>query len=102
VFQAGPELFRTGWFVESLLTELAIALVVRTQRPFFRSQPGRLLQFSTPVLVMVTFAIPFLPFASLVGFVPLSPLLLATIAVVTLAYVATTELTKGWFYRAHH
>ena len=102
VFQAGPELFRTGWFVESLLTELAIALVVRTQRPFFRSQPGRLLLVSTLVLVMVTFAIPFLPFASLVGFVPLSPLLLATIAVVTLAYVAATELTKGWFYRAHH
>ena len=102
VFQAGPELFRTGWFVESLLTELAIALVVRTQRPFFRSQPGRLLLVSTLVLVVVTFAIPFLPFASLVGFVPLSPLLLATIAVVTLAYVAATELTKGWFYRAHH
>jgi Mg2+-importing ATPase len=102
VFQAGPELFHTGWFVESLLTELAIALVVRTQRPFFRSQPGRLLLVSTLVLVMVTFAIPFLPFASLVGFVPLSPLLLATIAVVTLAYVAATELTKGWFYRAHH
>jgi P-type Mg2+ transporter len=101
VFQAGPELFRTGWFVESLLTELAIALVVRTQRPFFRSQPGRLLLVSTLVLVVVTFGIPFLPFASLVGFVPLSPLLLATIAVVTLAYVAATELTKGWFYRAH-
>jgi len=51
----------------------------------------------------VTFAIPFLPFASLVGFVPLSPRLLATIAVVTLAYVAATELTKGWFYhRATH
>ena len=86
VFQAGPELFRTGWFVESLLTELAIALVVRTQRPFFRSQPGRLLLVSTLVLVMVTFAIPFLPFASLVGFVPLSPLLVATIVVVMLAY----------------
>src|SRR4029453_12036162 len=71
-----------GWFVESLLTELAIALVVRTQRPFFRSRPRRLLLVSTLVLVMVTFAIPFLPFASLVGFVPLSPLLLATIAVV--------------------
>jgi Mg2+-importing ATPase len=101
VFQAGPELFRTGWFVESLLTELAIALVVRTQRPAFRSQPGRLLLVSTLVLVMVTFAIPFLPFASLVGFVPLSPALLATIATVTLAYVAATELTKGWFYHAH-
>ena len=39
--RAAPELFRTGWFVESLLTELVIALVVRTRRPFFRSRPGR-------------------------------------------------------------
>ena len=43
VFRATPETFRTGWFVESLLTELVIALVVRTRRPFFRSRPGRLL-----------------------------------------------------------
>jgi P-type Mg2+ transporter len=98
VFQAGPELFRTGWFVESLLTELAIALVVRTRRPFFRSQPGRVLLISTVVLVLMTFAIPFLPFASLIGFVPLSPQLLAIIAVITLAYVAATELAKGWLY----
>ena len=41
VFHAAPDLFRTGWFVESLLTELVIALVVRTRRPFFRSRPGR-------------------------------------------------------------
>ena len=41
VFAAGPEIFRTGWFVESLLTELVIALVVRTRRPFWRSRPGQ-------------------------------------------------------------
>ena len=36
------EEFRTGWFIESLLTELVIALVVRTRRLFFRSRPGKL------------------------------------------------------------
>ena len=40
VFHAAPDLFRTGWFVESLLTELVIALVVRTRRPFYRSRPA--------------------------------------------------------------
>src|SRR5689334_10472734 len=38
-FQASAALFQTGWFVESLLTELAVALVMRTRRPFFRSRP---------------------------------------------------------------
>ncbi len=40
-FRVNPELFRTSWFVESLLTELVIALVVRTKRPFYRSRPER-------------------------------------------------------------
>lgn len=38
-----PELFRTGWFVESLLTELLVTLVVRTYKPFYKSRPGRFL-----------------------------------------------------------
>ena len=42
-----PDEFRTGWFIESLLTELVIALVVRTRRVFFRSRPGTLLLAST-------------------------------------------------------
>jgi hypothetical protein len=41
--QRMPDEFRTGWFVESLPTELVIALIVRTQRPFFRSRPGALM-----------------------------------------------------------
>ena len=47
LFHASPEEFRTGWFIESLLTELVIALVVRTRHVFFRSRPGKLLLVST-------------------------------------------------------
>ncbi|HSB55180.1 MAG TPA: magnesium-translocating P-type ATPase, partial [Gemmatimonadales bacterium] len=43
VFHALATEFRTAWFIESLLTELVIALVVRTRRPFYRSRPGRVL-----------------------------------------------------------
>jgi Mg2+-importing ATPase len=99
LFHATPELFRTGWFVESLLTELAIALVVRTRRPFFRSRPGRVLLISTLVLVPVTFAIPYVPYAGLLGFVPLPASLLAGLAAVTVVYVGAAEVTKRWFYR---
>jgi Mg2+-importing ATPase len=100
VFRATPELFRTGWFIESLLTELVIALVVRTRRPFFRSRPGRLLFWSTQILILVTFTIPYVPFANLLGFVPPPASLLATLAGVTVLYVAAAELTKRWFYRS--
>lgn len=98
-FQAGAELFRTGWFVESLLTELVIALVVRTRRPFFRSRPGNALLVSTLVLIPVAFGIPYLPHATALGFVPPPPGLLAVLAGITVAYVAAAEVLKGRFYR---
>jgi Mg2+-importing ATPase len=94
VFSASAELFRTGWFVESLLTELVIALVVRTRRPFFRSRPGRLLLASTAAVTVLTFSLPYLPFADALGFVPLSPALMLALVGVTAFYVVATELTK--------
>lgn len=48
VFHAGPTLFRSGWFVESLATQTLVIFAIRTRRiPFFRSRP------STPMLVAV-------------------------------------------------
>jgi Mg2+-importing ATPase len=99
IFHAGSEAFRTGWFVESLLTELVIALVVRTRRPFYRSKPGSLLLLSTLVLIPVTLAIPFLPGANVLGFVPVPSAMLITLSVVTMLYVIFAELGKRWFYR---
>jgi Mg2+-importing ATPase len=99
VFHAGVELFRTGWFVESLLTELVVALVVRTRRPFFRSRPGTVLLVSTLALVVVALALPYAPWAGVLGFVPLPATLLATLAAITVLYIIATELMKGWFYR---
>jgi Mg2+-importing ATPase len=99
VFSASAELFRTGWFVESLLTELVIALVVRTRRPFLRSRPGRLLLASTAAVTVLTFCLPYLPFADALGFVPLSPALMLALIGVTAFYVVATELTKQALYR---
>ena len=59
MFTSGAALFRTGWFVESLLTELLVALVVRTRRSFFHSRPGKLLMIATGVVVLLTFLIPY-------------------------------------------
>jgi Mg2+-importing ATPase len=99
LFDATPQLFRTGWFVESLLTELVIALVVRTRRPFFRSRPGTLLWASTAAIIAVTFAIPFLPFAGVLGFAALPGTMLLTLIGITVLYIGAVELAKAWFYR---
>jgi Mg2+-importing ATPase len=99
VFHAGPQLFRTGWFVESLLTQLIIALVVRTRRPFFQSRPGNVLLATTLLLIPLTIAIPFFPVASVFGFVPPSATLVATLVAITVLYVFAAERAKIWFYR---
>ena len=98
VFKASPEEFRTGWFVESLLTELVIALVVRTRRLCLRSRPGKWLMISTVLVVGVTLALPYLPFNSLFGFVPLPPALLLTMVALTTLYVVAAEFAKAFFY----
>ncbi len=99
LFHSPPALFRTGWFVESLLTELVVALVVRTRRVFFKSRPGRLLLVLSLVLMPIAFAVPYLPGAGVLGFVPLpAPLALALIGI-TVLYVVSAELLKRWFYR---
>jgi len=101
VFSASAELFRTGWFVESLLTELVVALVVRTRRRFYLSRPGRVLLLSTIVLVPAAFLIPFLPGAQMLGFVPMPAGLMASLVIITAAYVIATERLKASFYRRY-
>jgi Mg2+-importing ATPase len=75
-----------------------IALVVRTRRPFFRSRPGNLLLITTGLVIAIALALPYLPFSSIFGFVPLpAPLLLGMIGL-TLAYVFAVEVAKKSFY----
>jgi Mg2+-importing ATPase len=98
VFRVAPEEFRTGWFIESLLTELVIALVVRTRHVFFRSRPGKLLLVSTLIFIAITLILPYLPYISVFGFVPLPiPIMLAMLGL-TVLYILVTELAKKYFY----
>jgi Mg2+-importing ATPase len=98
LFNATEEEFRTGWFIESLLTELVIAIVVRTRRVFFRSKPGSLLLASTLVVIGITLVLPYLPCNAWFGFVPLPiPLMLMLIGLTSL-YVVVAELAKKYFY----
>ncbi|MEY3173761.1 MAG: magnesium-translocating P-type ATPase, partial [Planctomycetota bacterium] len=98
-FGTAAEEFRTGWFVESLLTELAVALVIRTHLPCYRSRPGRWLTVTTLLVAVVAVLLPYLPVSSQFGFVRLPPGLLVALLLLTLAYVIVVELTKMWFFR---
>ncbi len=100
VFRAGEATFQTSWFMISLLTELAVVLVLRTRRPAFRSRPSRLLVISTLVVGAATLAIPFLGGPSaLFDFVPLSVGQMGAVVAIVGGYVVATEIGKAWFFR---
>jgi Mg2+-importing ATPase len=98
--QVAPPEFRTAWFVESLLTELAILLVVRTQRPLHASRPAAALTWTTIAVAVAAVALPYLPAAQAVfAFVPLPPTLLAVLLLITILYTAASEAAKHMFFR---
>ena len=100
VFHASQGLFQSTWFVVSLLTELAVVLVLRTHRPCWKSRPGGLLVLSTVVVGVVAVALPYLGWAAgWFSLVPLPPHLLFTGLGIAAMYIATTEVAKHWFYR---
>jgi len=100
VFASDEATFQTAWFVVSVLTELAVVLVLRTHGPALRSVPGRLLAWTTLAVGLFALWIPYAgTLAVAFGFVPLpAHLLLATLAIVA-AYMLTVEVAKLPFYR---
>ena len=98
VFHAPETLFQSTLFVVSLLTELAVVLVLRTRLPFCKSRPGTLLWASTVAVALLTIALPYLGSASTpFGFMPLPPHLLGIGFAIIAAYVCATELAKRQF-----
>ncbi|WP_119254686.1 magnesium-translocating P-type ATPase [Shinella zoogloeoides] len=95
---ATASVFQTGWFVESLVTQLAIVLVVRTHVAFWRSRPSALLSSLTLAVAVFAIAIPYLPGADWFGFVALPLPVVGGLIAITLAYLAVSETAKHWFF----
>jgi Mg2+-importing ATPase len=99
LFAADQPTFQTAWFMVSVLTELAVLLVLRTQKPAFRSVPSGLLLVTTAAVGIVSFVMPYLgPLASVFDFVPLPWHLVAAISGIVAGYVVSTEAAKVWFF----
>jgi len=100
VFQVSQDVFRSGWFIESVMTELLIMLVIRTQRPFFQSKPGKGLFYSTLAVLIITLALPFIPgLNTLLGFAPIPVGLMLALIGITAIYILMNEIAKRIFYR---
>jgi Mg2+-importing ATPase len=100
LFDAGQALFQTGWFIESITTQVLVVFAIRTRRSLFRSRPHKLLVGMALGAVAIAIVIPLLPIGRWFGFVAPPPLFFLFLIAATLAYLAIVELTKHAFYRA--
>jgi Mg2+-importing ATPase len=100
ILHATPAQFRTGWFMESVISASIIVLVIRSRRPFFKSRPGNYLLIATIAIVFAALIFPFItPLAKIFGFVPLPMSFLMILGIIIVLYILTAELAKKIFYK---
>jgi len=99
VLHTPAEVFQAAWFVESMATQVLVIFVIRTTRSCWRDRPSPWLVLTSVSVVAAAFALPYLPWGHVFGFVPLPPEVLGLVVLLTLAYLAVAEAAKHVFYR---
>lgn len=93
-FHASEQTFRTGWFMESLLSQILILQVLRTRHIFFKSRPSKYLLSASLFTFAACLIIPYLPVANELELFPLPANILAGIVIVVIVYILFAEITK--------
>ena len=99
LLHANPAQFRTGWFMESVISASLIVLVIRTRQSILKSKPGKYLLMATLAIIGVTLLIPYTPIARLLGFQPLPIEFLLVLAAIVGLYILAAEMVKRVFYQ---
>jgi Mg2+-importing ATPase len=99
VLNAHEALFQTGWFVESLCTQVLVIFVIRTRGNPFKSKPHPLLALTSLSIVALAILLPLTPLGAYFGFVapPLDFYLI--LLGMTLIYLVFVQGAKTFFYR---
>ena len=99
LFGAGETLFHTGWFIESLATQVLVVFAIRTRRRLFHSWPHPALGYLAVGIVLLGGGLPYTPLASWFGFVPPPLSFFAYLIIAVAAYLGLVDLIKHAFYR---
>ena len=99
-FHATPSMFRTGWFLESVICASIIALIIRTRRFFFKSKPSKYLLgafiFAISLLVI---CYTYRPLATLFSFTPVPNTFIFMLGVIVIVHIIVAEIVKVYFYK---
>ena len=98
LLNATEQEFRTGWFVESVISASIVVLIIRTQRPFFKSKPSKYLLAAILCIVVITAILPLTPIAKIFGFVAIPISFYIVISGIIISYTISAEIIKRKFY----
>lgn len=99
ILQADEKLFQTGWFVESLCTQVLVIFVIRTRGNPLRSHVHPLLMTTSLAVVAIAAVLPFTPMGTHFGLVPPPAKFYFILGAMVLVYLLVVELAKRCFYR---
>jgi len=98
VFHAGESMFQTGWFIESMATQVLVIFIIRTTKNPFRSRPNGWLMTTSIAVVLIAAILPLTPIGTYFGFVAPPPAFYGAVAAMATTYLIVVEGVKRWFY----
>jgi len=100
ITRANIGLFRTGWFIESALSEIIVVFAIRTRRTFFKSRPSKILITVSIVTAVFTVFMTYTDFGKrFFEFMPLPLPMLGIIFLILIAYFTLAEISKRYYYK---
>jgi Mg2+-importing ATPase len=98
LLRANVDHFRTGWFMESVVSASLIVLVIRTRQPFFKSKPSTPLWIATVLVILVTVLLPYIELSWVFGFASMPREFLLVLVGILVLYIIAAEMAKKLFY----
>lgn len=99
VFQAEEALFHTGWFIESLATQVLVIFIIRTRKNPLKSRPNPWLTLCSLLVVALAVLLPFTSLGRFLGFVAPPPQFFFILTCMVIVYLLIVEVVKQWFYK---
>ena len=96
--KADVSLFRSGWFIENVISAAVVIFAIRTKRYMFRSKPGKLLTAMIALVIIGTMLLPFTSFGSWFELVAPPPLFYGALLGIVVVYIFSVEVAKRYFF----
>jgi Mg2+-importing ATPase len=101
LLNASPELFRTGWFIESVMSEIIVTFSIRTKRRFYESKPSNMLIATSAIVASLALIFVYSPIGLYFEFIQPPLWFLGIIFGILACYFLLVEGLKHFFFNRY-